>query len=171
LNGAALRIVVEARDRQESVGRMVISKTANAAMAERSAHAAIYVSKTRGGLGVEVGEWAEGAVEQGRWLACTHEHLITGVRFLVAHSHLQAIRATTPSVDTASIEDQIQRIRTTLGRVRTINTKVTELRAAADEIQHEAEAVRDEIRGALSDIEEALRSTVRTPTLSLDSNG
>jgi ElaB/YqjD/DUF883 family membrane-anchored ribosome-binding protein len=167
VNGVALRIVVEARDRQEAVGRMVISKTASESMAERSAHAAIYVSKSRSGLGNEVGDWAEGTVEQGRWVACTHEHLITGVRFLVVQARLQALRTATPSVDTASIEAQIQRIRTTLGRVKTINAKVTELRGSADEIRCQAEAVRDEIRSALSEIEEALRSPGRPSSSSL----
>jgi len=159
LNGAVLRIVAEARDRQHPLGRMAISDTVSTAMAERSASAAIYVSKTRDGLAKEIGEWAEGVAAQGRWVACAHEHLITAVRFLVAQERLQAIQAATPSVDAASIEAQIQRIKTTLGRIKTINTKITDLRGSADEIQHEAEAVRDEIRDALSDVEDALRGS------------
>ncbi len=161
LSGAALRIVAEARDRQNPVGRMAISDAVNTAMAERSVGAAIYVSKTRDGLAKEIGEWAEGMVAQGRWVACTHEHLITAVRFLIVQERLQAIRAAAPSVDAASIEAQIQRIRTILGRIKTISTKVTDLRGSADEIQREAEAVRDEIRSALSEIEDALRGGVQ----------
>jgi len=162
-NGAALRIVVEARDRQQPLGRMAISDTVSTAMAERSAGTAIYVSKTRDGLAKEIGEWAEGMAARGRWVACTHEHLVTAARFLVVQERLQASRATAPSVDAASIAAQIQRIRTTLGRIKTINTKVTELRGGADEIHREAEAVRDEIRDALSDVEDALRGSNHEP--------
>lgn len=158
LNGVALRIVTEARDRESAVGRMVISETLSGAMAERGAGAAVYVSKTRSGLAKEVGEWAEGTSEGGRWVACTHEHLLTAVRFLVAQERLQRIRAAAPSIDASSIEAQIQRIRTTLGRIKTINTKVTEIRGSAAEIQSEAEAIREEIRSALNQMEEALRA-------------
>jgi hypothetical protein len=160
-NGPALRIVAEARDRQQPLGRMVISNTVSTAMAERNAAAAIYVSKTRDGLAKEIGDWAEGAAAQGRWVACTHEHLVTAARFLLVQERFQGTRAATPSVDAATIEAQIQRIRSTLGRIKTINTKVTELRGGADEIQREAESVRDEIRDALSDVEDALRGSNR----------
>lgn len=160
-SGVRLRIVAEARDRQDPVGRKVISDALNDAIAERSAKAAIYVSKTRAGLAKEVGEWAEGTAEAGRWVACTHDHLVTAVRFLVVQERLQQIRASAPSVDASSIEQQIQRIRTTLGRIKTINAKVTDVRSSAEEIQREAESVRDEVRSALSDIEDALRAVAK----------
>ena len=144
------RLIAEARDRQDPVGRMVISETLNAAMAERSANSALYVSKSRAGLAKEIGEWAEGTAEGGAWIACTHEHLVTAVRILVVQERLQQIRAAVPSLDASSIANQIQRIRTTLGRIKTINTKVTDVRSSADEIQREAEAVREEIRSALN---------------------
>jgi hypothetical protein len=162
-SGATLRIVVEARDRQQPLGRMAISDTVSSAMVARDAGASIYVSKTRDGLAKEIGEWAEGVAALGRWVACTHEHLVTAARFLIVQERLQATRAATPIVNAASIEAQIQRVRTTLGRIKTINTKVTELRGAVDEIQHEAEAVRDEIRDALSDVEDALRGSSHEP--------
>jgi predicted nucleic acid-binding Zn-ribbon protein len=161
LSQPALRIVVEARDRQHPLGRLAIGEGISTAMAERNAGAAVYVSKTRDGLAKEIGEWAEGTAAQGRWVACTHEHLVTAVRFLIAQDRLQAIRAAAPSVDATSIEAQIQRIRTVLSRIKTISTRVTDLRGSADEIQHEADAVREEIRGALSEIEEALRGSSR----------
>jgi ElaB/YqjD/DUF883 family membrane-anchored ribosome-binding protein len=157
INGTALRIVVEASDRQNSLGRMAIAEAVSTAMAERGANAAVYVSKTRDGLAKEIGDWAEGAAAQGRWVAYAHEHLVTAARFLVVQERLQAVRAATPTVDASSIEGQVQRIGNTLGRIKTINTKVTDLRSSADEIQREAEAVRDEIRSALSDVEDALR--------------
>lgn len=159
-----LRVVTEARDRQDPVGRKVISDTLNAAMAERTANAAVYVNRTRVGLAKEVGEWAEGIAEGGRWVACTHEHLVTAIRFLVAQERLQQIRAAAPSVDASSIENQIQRIRTTLGRIKNINANVTDVRSSADDIQREAESVRDEVKSALSEIEDALRAAGKATT-------
>jgi hypothetical protein len=103
------RIVVEARDRQQPWGRMAITNLLNTAMAGRGAGAGIYVSKTREGLGKEIGDWAEGVASSGPWVACTHEHLVTAARFLLMLERLQAFRATAPSVDTASIGTQIQR--------------------------------------------------------------
>jgi ABC-type transporter Mla subunit MlaD len=166
-SGAAdLRIVVEARDRQQPMGRIAISDTLNTAMAERRAGASIYISKARDGLAKEIGEWAEGTIARGRWVACTNEHLITAVRFLIVQQQFQTARAAVPSVDATAIQAQIQRIRTTLGRIKTVNTRITDLRDGADEIQREVEAVRDEIRDALSDVEGALRRTGReTPEL------
>ncbi|MDR7486532.1 MAG: hypothetical protein QN187_14530 [Armatimonadota bacterium] len=160
----SLRIVTEARDRQDPVGRKVISDTVNDAMAERSANSAIYVSRNRTGFAKEIGEWAEGTSEAGRWIACTHEHLVTAVRFLIVQERLQQLRAATPSVDASSIESQIQRIRTTLGRIKTINTKVTDVRSSAEEIQREAETIRDEVKSALTEIEDALRVAAKVST-------
>jgi hypothetical protein len=136
---------------------MAISETLDTAMSERTASSAVYVSKTLDGLALEIGEWAEGSAQGGRWIACSHEHLITAIRFLVVQERLQAVRAATPTVDASSIQTQVQRIQTSLGRIRTISSKVTDVRGSAEEIQKEAEAIRGEIRSALSDIEEALR--------------
>lgn len=162
LNGCQMRIVVEARDRQTPLARKAITETLSTAMSERSAVAAVYVSKLRDGLGKEIGEWAEGSAEQGRWIACTLEHLVSAVRFLIVQERLQAVRRAGPTVDASALEAHIQRIKTTLGRIKTINTRVTDLRGSADEIQKEAEAIRDEIRSALSDVEDALRGGDRS---------
>src|SRR5262245_4860336 len=98
-------------------GRQAISNCMNEAMAKRRANSAIYVGKTRVGLAKEIGEWAEGSCEAGRWVACTHEHLVTALRFLMAQDRLQQLRTSGPAVDASSIESQIQRIRTSLGRL------------------------------------------------------
>ncbi len=152
-----LRIVVEGKDRQDSAGRKPIGDSLDSAMSERNSNFAIYVSKTRGGLAKEIGEWAEGTGEQGRWIACTHEHLITAVRFLITEVRLSQIRSKVPTVDAEKIENQIVRIRTTLGRLKTINTKVTNIKDSANDIQNEAEHIRVEIKSSLTEIEDALQ--------------
>ncbi len=158
--GVALRIITEARDRQDQVGRKVISDTLKDAMAERTANAAVFVSKTRAGLGREIGDWAEGTNERGRWVACIHEHLITAIRFLWVQERLQQVRAATPSLDASGIANQIQRIKTALARITNIKTKVTAVR---DEIEREADALREDIRSALNEVEDGLRSAGKAP--------
>lgn len=150
-------IVLEVRDRQSPLGRKAITSTCEEAMAVRQANSGIYLSRSRDGLANEIGEWAEGETERGPFIACTHEHLITALRFLMVQMRLASLRAAAPEVDSASIEAQIQRIRTSLDRVKTINRKVTEVRANANDIQTEAESLRDDVRGALTTIEDAIR--------------
>lgn len=162
-----LTIVVEARDRQSSVGRKAISDILTKAMSERGANAAIYVSKRSEGLGKEIGDWAEGATSQGPFVACIHTNLFTALRFLLVQERLAQLRASLPKIDSAQIETQIQRIRTAVDRVKTINRKVSDVRGGAQDIQTEAEHLRDEVRDALGWIEEALRkakqSALQTP--------
>jgi len=150
-------VIIEARDQQSAYGRKVISDHLSAAMAKREANAAIYVSKTRAGLAKEIGEWAEGNAGAGRWVACTHEHLRTAVRFLLMLEQLQRLRGTAREVDGASIESQIQRIRTSLGKIKNIKTKATSIRDGANDIEGEADALRSDINDALSELEMALK--------------
>ncbi len=157
LASTPVTIVLEVRDRQSPLGRKAITSTCEEAMAVREANSGIYLSRSRDGLANEIGEWAEGETERGPFIACTHDHLITALRFLMVQKRLASLRAAAPEVDSASIEAQIQRIRTTLDRVKSINRKVTEVRASASDIQTEAEALRDEVRGALTTIEDAIR--------------
>jgi hypothetical protein len=93
----------------------------------------------------EIGEWAEGSSDAGRWVACTHEHLVTAVRFLLAQERLQRVRRAASVVDAASIESQIQRIRTGLGKIKNIKARVTNIREGADGIESEADALRNDI--------------------------
>ena len=155
---ASIRIVVEVRDRQTAMGRKAISDVLKNAIAERSANAAIFVSRNRAGLANEIGEWAEGECELGLFVACTHEHLVMALRFLIVQSRLAALCRAEVEIDSARIEAQLQRIRTTLDRVKTINRKVTEVRGSANDIQTEAETLRDEVRSALSTIEDAIKT-------------
>jgi hypothetical protein len=50
-------LVIEARDRKTPLGRMAIADDLTIKMAERSANAAIYLSRGPDGLGREVGDW------------------------------------------------------------------------------------------------------------------
>lgn len=163
-------IVIETRDRQSAVGRKVISDTLGKAMAERKATAAIYLSKTMAGLATEVGEWADGTTDVGPFVACTHENLSIAIRWLIVQNRLAQANKSAIAVDSTTILQQVQRIRTSLERVKTVNRKVTDVRASANEIQTEAEALRDEVRVSLTVVEDALRTAApaeKKPLLSV----
>jgi hypothetical protein len=157
VGGVTARIVVEVRDRQGPAGRKAISDMLAKAMAERQANAALFVSHTRDGLALEIGEWAEGQSECGPWVATTGEHLTTALRFLVALRQIEELRAAVHEVDVDVLVSQVQRVRTALLRIASINRKVTSIRTGASDIQCEAEALRDEIRSALCAIEDGMR--------------
>lgn len=155
-----MTIVVEVRDRgSRAMGRKGISAEMVAKLAQRNATAGIYLSRTQDGLSLrEIGEWAEGSCDQGPWVACTQQHLITAVRFLIVQRRLAALRMSAPEVDSASIEQQVKVIRTALGRIRTIKTKVTELGTCSEVINEQAEQLREEIKGALVSIDDSMRN-------------
>jgi hypothetical protein len=156
-----ISVVVEARDRgSRAMGRKAISSEMAVKMAERNANAGIFVTRTQDGLSVgEIGEWAEGANEYGPWVACTHEHLVTAVRFLIVQRRLSILREVAPEIDSVAVEKQLKNIHTALGRVRTIKTKLTELGGCADAIDEQAEHLRSEIKEALASIEDTLRAS------------
>jgi hypothetical protein len=160
--GMPLVIAIETRDRQSAVGRKVISDTLTKTMAERKATAAIYLSKTQSGLATEIGEWADGTTDTGPFVACTHENLAIAIRWLIVQNRIMQADKSATSVDSTTIVQQVQRIRTVLDRVKTMNRKVTDVRTSANEIQTEAEALRDEVRSSLTVIEDALRSSATT---------
>jgi hypothetical protein len=158
-----ISIVVEVRDRgSRAMGRKAISIDMASKLAQRGADAGIYLSRTQDGLSLrEIGEWAEGTSDQGPWVACTHQHLITAVRFLIVQRRLASLRAAAPEVDSASIEEQVKAIRTALGRIKTIKTKLTELGACSDVIDDQADRLREEIKEALSSIDDSMRRATR----------
>jgi len=164
-----MSIVVEARDRgSRAMGRQAIAADMAAKMAERHVDAGIYLSRSQDGLSVrEIGEWAEGSCDQGPWIACTHQHLVTAVRFLIVQRRLAMLRANSAEVDSASIEQQIKVIRTALGRIRTIKTKLSELGSCTSAIDEQAEQLRGEIKEALCLMEDSLRAGVSRPPVSV----
>jgi hypothetical protein len=150
------RLVIEARDHTSPKGRKAVSNDLSIAMSQRTANAAIYLSHTAAGLGREIGDWCEGRDTLGPWIATTHNHLHTAVRFLIANERLCALRSESPQFDGSAIETQIQRIRTSMQRVTQIKAKVTDIRSAADGVKSEADMLQDEMRGALNAIEDAI---------------
>ncbi len=160
LIGEPLRIVVEARDRQTPFGRKAIADAMMQAIAEREADCGIYVSATHSGLGRDIGDFAEGDTEVGRFVACTHGNLTTALRLLIAQARLD--RASDPSVEvnTGLVLDQIARVRSALERIKTINRRATEIRRGADGVDEEARALREEIRDALVKVEDAVHVAV-----------
>lgn len=157
LCGVDLRLVIEARDRTDGKGRTAISKDMETKMAERSANAGIYLTKTSDGLAKGIGDWAEGESAYGPWVAATHDHLHTAVRFLITIKRLEALKRESPDVDGAAIESQIERIRTALKRITAINRKAGDVQSSAEGIKTEAGSLRDEIRDALNAVEDSLR--------------
>ena len=94
----------------------------------------------------------------GPWVACTHQHLVTAVRFLIVQRRLAMLRAAAPEVDSTSIEQQLKVIRTALARIRTMKTKLTELGSCTHAIDEQADHLTGEIKEALSSIEDSLRA-------------
>lgn len=155
--GVDLRIVIEARDRTSGKGHKAVSDDMNVKMAERSANAGIYLAKTSAGLSKGIGDWAEGQSEHGPWVATTHDHLHTAIRFLIAMKRLESLKREAPEVDASAIESLVERIRMSLKRITSINRNVGKVRTSADEIKTEADTLRDEVRESLNSIEDALR--------------
>lgn len=83
-------------------------------MATRQANTAIFLSRDRHGLANEIGEWAEGEIEHGPWVATVTEHLTTAVRFLIVKQRLDELRKSSAETDPETIIKQVERIRTTL---------------------------------------------------------
>lgn len=160
--GLDFAIVIEARDRTDPAGRRRITEDLTRAITHRKAKAGIYVAKTRAGLAAEVGEWAEGECDGGRYVATIHEHLITAARYILQHERVRLECASRPVPDVEAIESQLKRVQTTMDRVAEINRKVTVGRSALDAIRSEGEAIRTDVRDALLKAEEALRRTVST---------
>jgi len=157
-----LRIVIEARDRATPKGRKAVSDDLKTKMSERRASGAIYLSRSPAGLGREIGDWCEGECQLGPWIATTHNHLQTAVRFLVTVHRLRSLRSESPQFDGSAIENQIQRIRTSMKRVTAIKQKVTTVRGTAEEIASEAELLREEVNEALRATEDAIRKVEHT---------
>jgi hypothetical protein len=152
------RIIIEAKDTQSPKGRKAITDMLTGAMAQRGANAAVYLSRDRQGLANEVGEWAEGKCGCGGYVACTYEHLITALRFLLVRRKLDEIRASHPDFDSEGVIAQIGRVRIALDRIKNINRKTSEIRGSAGDIETEAAALRTEVRDALTAIEEGIKT-------------
>ena len=155
--GTEITIVIEARDRDSDAwGRKRISDHLTKAMNLRRANAAIFLSRSSVGLAQDLGEMGEGVCDRGYWVATTHQHLNLAIRFLLVQQRLIVQRASEPELDAIAVQDQLQRIRTTLKHITTINRHLTDVRKSTNSIETEAEILKQEIRSALESIENAI---------------
>ena len=149
-------IVIECRDRGDAAGRKPIGDVLNAALSHRDADRAIYLGRGREAFANEIGDCAEGAVENGPWLATTAEHLVTALRFSFAMERVARLEASSEGISPDDVTAHITRVRDGLRRVKTINARVTDIRTNADAISTEATALRSDISGALQSLEDVL---------------
>jgi hypothetical protein len=157
---AELSLVIEAKTDAQSRGRKRISDVLQEAMGTRQANAAIFLSRDNRGLANGIGEWAEGELERGSWVATIHEHLTIAVRFLIVKQRLDELRKSSAETDPETIVKQIERIRTTLKKITNIHTNVTKIKDTADGISSEARGLKVDIEDALSQIENAVSSEI-----------
>ena len=123
---------------------------------EREDLLGVVVGKTEAAFAQEVGEWCEMSSTRGLLVACTFEHLVTALRFLIVQRRIQEIRDILPEVDAATILSEIGAIRTSLKKITNIKTQVNAVIEGAETIRTEAEALREEINSALTTIERAI---------------
>lgn len=154
---SGIRIIVEARDKQDEKGRKQLSDELIRKMTERDANAGIYVCKTRKGLGKTLGDWVEGVNDRGPWIATTHDHLAAAIRMLLVQFRLQALKANDADFDGAAVEAQIQQIRTSLNKVQQIRRRANSAKESMEFISEESLSLKNEVNQALVGIEEALR--------------
>ena len=114
------------------------------------------LKELRRGLAAEVGEWAEGSCDGGRWIATTHEHLLVAIRFALLLHRMDQAEHDRDVVDAHAVAEQVERIRTALRRVSTVKRHATSIRGSADAIQEEIEQLNFDVRSALCAIEEQL---------------
>jgi hypothetical protein len=154
--GMPLKIVVEARDRDERFGRARVAEQMNATLAQWQANYGIYVSKTQSGLAAEIGDWSELSCGHGPVIACTVEHLKTALRFAVVDTRLRAAAEARRELDVNTAEKELARFRTSLNHLAQVKRRVGEIREILPAIEDEADRMRSEIQDALDKIETLL---------------
>ncbi len=156
VSGLPLKIVIEARDRGQAFGRVLIGRQMTDALSRWKGSYGIYVSKTRNGLAQEVGEWCEFGCEHGPVVACTAEHLKTALRFAVVETRLRAAANGNHEIDTRTVAAELGRFRDSLNHLTRIKRKVGDIRQILDilpSIETEADQMRNEMQDALGKIE------------------
>lgn len=152
-----LKVVVEARDREHGFGHKRVSQDLEEAMRYRSAQGAVYVARTSAGLAAEIGDWGEGRVGSGPYIATVHDYLPVAVRWVAVQVRHEATQASKAAMDVNAVEPQLNRVRTALKRLTTMRTQLTGGKAALDKIGAEVDSLEAEIKDALRQIEDALR--------------
>ncbi len=150
-------IVIELKDEQKRMGRQAIGEALDERMDQRQSHGGLWIAKDAGGLAKEIGDYAEGAGQNGPWIATTEENLIVAVRHLRVLMRLATIQATKSDIDVTAAKGGIERIRATIKKFRTINGEAGAIRVSADLIEQTARTMRSEVETALQDVEAGLR--------------
>ncbi|HLF15830.1 MAG TPA: hypothetical protein VI796_00110 [Candidatus Thermoplasmatota archaeon] len=156
-SGREETIVIEVKDQEKRVGRQAIGEALDERMRERGSHAGLWIARDEGGLAKEIGDYAEGAGQNGPWIATVEANLIMAVRHLRVLMRLASLQATRPDLDLAAAQGGIERVRASLKRFRTINTEAGTIHASANSIEQTARTLRGEVEAALFDVEGSLR--------------
>lgn len=152
------RIAIEARARQNPVGRKSVSDSLTRVMEEYRADAAIYLVQGREGLAQELGGWGSGKLARGPWVATTAEMLLVAVVTLwQIELRFAAREASMATTDAANVRGHVEQIRVALRGVANITRSIGEGRTALRNIEAESESFRRMIQDALLAIEAALR--------------
>jgi hypothetical protein len=157
LTDQPLKIVVEARDREHGFGHKRVSQDLEEAMRHRSAQGAVYVARTSAGLAAEIGDWGEGRVASGPYVATVHDYLPVAVRWVAVEVRHEAAQACKAAMDVNAVAPQLTRVRTALKRLMAMRTQLSSGRTALDKIEAEVDSLEAEIKDALRQIEDALR--------------
>lgn len=170
LTGKPYRLAVEVKDRTDPQGRTVIQSALTRVMQTRQCQAALWVGRSPEGFAREIGDWGEGELPEGPWVACTEEHLRTALRFLVVLLSLKSRQDGSTGLPADQLRDEMLRLRDGLNHLKNIRTKVTNARGLLDEIDENARDLREVVDSSLDRLERALkgssigRGTIGGPT-------
>lgn len=152
------KVAIEAKDDQKELGRKRLADNVRKVLGVRQADAAIWLCKTQAGLAQEVGEWADGMLEDGRrWTACTVEHLHAAMRWAWVQWRLDGARKEQRGLDVGEVRSKAQGIRDSLKRIREINAAAGTIRTEADNVLNVAGDLKKQIEQHLSQIEAELK--------------
>lgn len=135
----AVRVVIEARDRDDKFGVKRISDTLDKAMVERAAEGGVFIAKSTDGLANEVGDWATGHVKGKPWVATTIDNAHVAVRYVAALIELQALKAARPDIDVNAIGAAATQISTAL-------KDLAQAKRVANDGAHQIETLLDTVR-------------------------
>lgn len=155
--GMSLRIVVEAKDDQAGRGDVRIKDDVGKAMGERSATCGLLIARTPEALGKKFGDWYDGKIDAGYFVATTLDYLPVALRFLINRERIDALRAGGGEVDVARLHDGFDQVRTTLKRCTEVKKSARKIRNEADRVDGLASSISSDISDVLDDLEGAIR--------------
>jgi len=148
-----MTLVVEAKNDSTSKGAKRIKEIMQGCMQQRSASSGILVSNTQEGLAQEVGDWYEGTIEEGSWIATRPDYLIVAIRYLLSLELLQKRMSSEDKLDTDSVSQKIGEIRLALKEVSALKKYLTEMGKASDGIRGGLDKMQRGIETALDAID------------------